>query len=167
LKEKGVAVESEHVAVIGHAYLDEDDLPKDKTMMNEFMDAHGLLLELKEERTKLCDIDVTHVGIGFAADRSVVKVVELISKRALTVTSVTQNEQGGVRVNGIMTTFPAGVKPVGLYGARIVTENVRISGDKKKHVTIAGTNNMTMEKTKEFTINFPAPDLDVPMFHAA
>lgn len=66
-----------------------------------------------------------------------------------------------------MTTPPAGVKAVGLYGARIVTESVRVSGDQKKHVTMAGTPQMTMEKTKEFTINFPAPELDLPMFHAA
>jgi hypothetical protein len=66
-----------------------------------------------------------------------------------------------------MTTLPAGVKPVGLYGARIVTESVRISGDQKKHVVDVGTPAMTMEKTKEFTINFPAPELDLPMFHAA
>jgi hypothetical protein len=92
LKEKGVALEDQHVAVIGHAYLDEDDLPKDKTMMNEFMDAHGLLLELKEERTKLCDSEITTVGIGFAADKSVVKVVELISKRQIHLNAVTQNE---------------------------------------------------------------------------
>jgi hypothetical protein len=106
LKEKGVACEDQHVAVIGHAYLDEDDLPKDKTMMNEFMDAHGLLLELKEERTKLCDAEITHVGIGFAADKSVVKVVELISKRQVVVNAVTQNEQGGVRVDGYMVMPP-------------------------------------------------------------
>jgi hypothetical protein len=24
-----------------------------------------------------------------------------------------------------------------------------------------------MEKTKEFTINFPAPEIDAPLFHAA
>jgi hypothetical protein len=89
LKEKGVALENEHVAVIGHAYLDEDDLPKDKTMMNEFMDAHGLLLELFDERAKLCDEHVTHAGVGFAADKRIVKVVELISKRYLLIHRLT------------------------------------------------------------------------------
>lgn len=43
-EELGIA--GEHKAVVGHAYLDEDDMPKDKIMMHEHMDAHGLLLEL-------------------------------------------------------------------------------------------------------------------------
>jgi hypothetical protein len=98
-------------------------------MMNEFMDAHGLLLELKEERTKLCDEHITHVGIGFAADKSVVKVVELISKRALQVTQVVHNEAGGVRVDGHMITPPPGIERQGMYGARIVTETNRLAGN--------------------------------------
>jgi len=36
----------EQKAIIGVSYLDEDDMPKDKIMMLEHMDAHGLLLEL-------------------------------------------------------------------------------------------------------------------------
>lgn len=136
-------------------------------MMNEFMDAHGLLLELKDERTKLCDEQISHVGIGFAADKSVVKVVELISKRACQVFQVTHNESGGVRVDGHMIAPPPGTERQGLYGARIVTETARLAGDLKKHITFAGTPQMTMEKTLEFTINFPAPEMDIPLFHAA
>ena len=168
LKEKGVACEGEHHAVIGHAYLDEDDLPKDKTMMNEYMDAHGLLLELKEERTRLNEEGLTHVGVGFAADKRIVKVVELISKRPLYISRLTQNEQGGVRVDGMIVPPTGGAAPVGgLYAARIVTESVRTSGDLKKHIVWAGPPQMTMEKTKEFQINFPAPELDMPVFHAS
>lgn len=106
--------------------------------MNEFMDAHGLLLELKEERTKLCEAEITHVGIGFAADKSVVKVVELISKRQVHVNAVTQNEQGGVRVDGYMVMPPKPEDLKGLYGARIVTETMRQTGELKKEVVRAG-----------------------------
>lgn len=56
----------EHKAVVGYAWLDEGDPPTDKIMMNELMDAHGLLLELQAEREKLCHVDLTHLGIGFA-----------------------------------------------------------------------------------------------------
>ena len=62
---------------------------------------------------------------------------------------------------------PTGVARQGLYGARIVTETSRLAGDLKKHLTFAGTPQMTMEKTLEFTINFPPPELDIPLFHAA
>jgi hypothetical protein len=65
------------------AYLDEDDMPKDKIMMHEHMDAHGLLLELQAERELLCADTLSHVAIGFASNNRVVKVVELLSERPM------------------------------------------------------------------------------------
>lgn len=41
--------EGEYKVLIGNAFLEEDVEPSDKHMMTEFMDAHGLLLELQDE----------------------------------------------------------------------------------------------------------------------
>jgi hypothetical protein len=65
-------------------------------MMNELMDAHGLLLELQEERTKLCTETLTHLGIGFAANAQKCIVVELLSERACAIHRLMGNEQDGV-----------------------------------------------------------------------
>lgn len=69
-------------------------------MMLEHMDAHGLLLELSEEREKLIDDKMTHVSIGFAANNKCVKVVELLSTRYMSISQIMSNEEEGVRVNG-------------------------------------------------------------------
>lgn len=82
------------------------------------MDAHGLLLELQDEREKLKKADVTHIGVGFAYDRTMVKVVELISNKPLMVNILNKSEDGGVEVRGMMLN-----KTVGLYAAKIVDIN--------------------------------------------
>ena len=105
----------DHKAVVGMAYLDEDDMPKDKIMMHEHMDAHGLLLELQAERELLCADTLSHVAIGFASNNRVVKVVELLSERPMTINQLQPNEEEGVRLSGQMLS-----KTVGLYAARIV-----------------------------------------------
>ena len=45
----------EAVAVVGFSYLEDDFESPDKTRAAEFMDAHGLLLELQHEMGLLCD----------------------------------------------------------------------------------------------------------------
>ena len=75
-------------------------MPKDKIMMHEHMDAHGLLLELQEEREKFCSAELTHVSVGFASNNKVVKVVELLSERTMLINQIMQTEDGGVRVSG-------------------------------------------------------------------
>lgn len=130
-------------------------MPKDKVMMAEHMDAHGLLLELQQEREKLVDQNLTHVSIGFAADNKVVKVVELLSQRACSISQIMSNEEEGVRVNGQMLS-----KTVGLYAARIVA-----ASRMDKEIAIVGPPQMQMVKqTMEFIINFPGPLDDI--FHS-
>ena len=80
-EEHGVV--GDYLTVVGLAYLDEDDMPKDKIMMHEHMDAHGLLLELQKEREMLCKDTVSHVAVGFASNQKVVKVVELLCERPM------------------------------------------------------------------------------------
>lgn len=41
-------------------------MSKDPTKKDEFMDAHGLLLELQYELGQITDSAFTHVGLGFA-----------------------------------------------------------------------------------------------------
>lgn len=60
-------------------------MPKDKIMMHEHMDAHGLLLELQEEREKFISDTLTHVSVGFASNNKIVKVVELLSERSMVI----------------------------------------------------------------------------------
>lgn len=68
-------------AAVSFAYLDEDNEAdqEDTIKAEQFMDAHGLLLELQDERKKLSDPAKTHLGVGFAYNRTKVKVVELLS----------------------------------------------------------------------------------------
>ena len=51
--------------LVGVSMLEEED-NEDKVLYNEFMDAHGLLCELEEERNILLDPKYTHIGVGFA-----------------------------------------------------------------------------------------------------
>ena len=55
------------------------------TKREEYLDAHGSLFELKEERTTLIDRRTSHVGLGFATDGDKAVVVELLSKSAIAV----------------------------------------------------------------------------------
>jgi hypothetical protein len=72
----------------GIAYLEEDVVSKDPTKQDEYMDAHGLLLELQFELGQLTNKDFTHVGIGFAHNTQKVKVVEMLSVKPLMVSNV-------------------------------------------------------------------------------
>ena len=54
--------------LVGVSNLEEEE-SEDKVLYNEFMDAHGLLCELEEERNTLLEAKYTHVGVGFAWNR--------------------------------------------------------------------------------------------------
>ncbi len=91
LKEGG-----ENKAIIGYAYLDDDNSSNDMTKQAEFLDAHGLLLELQEDLTVLMNPAYTHVGVGFAANQNMVKIVELLSSRPIMVSTLNQIESGEI-----------------------------------------------------------------------
>jgi len=78
----------DYKVLIGNAGLEEDQEPSDKYMMEEFMDAHGLLLELQEELGQLTHKDFTHIGVGFANNLQEVKVVEIITQKPCMINSV-------------------------------------------------------------------------------
>jgi hypothetical protein len=145
-QENGIV--GDHQCVVGHAYLDDSDPVTDKIMMNELMDAHGLLLELQAEREKLCHGELTHLGIGFAANAQKCVVVELLSERACAIHRLMPNEDEGVRINGSMLS-----KSVGLYAARIVA-----ASKMDKQLAIAGPPQMQLNReTMEFIIEIPGP----------
>ena len=50
--------------LVGFSYLEDDD-SEERQLYDEFMDAHGLLLELQDEREELVKQNYTHIGIGF------------------------------------------------------------------------------------------------------
>jgi len=144
----------DHQCVVGHAYLDDSDPVTDKVMMNELMDAHGLLLELQAEREKLCHAELTHLGIGFAANGEKCIVVELLSQRACAIHRLMPNEDEGVRINGSMLS-----KTVGLYAARIVGASKM---DKALGKGVVGPPQMQLNKdTMEFIIEIPGPIEDL------
>ena len=112
------------------------------------MDAHGLLCELDDERGKLTDEKVTHVGIGFAWNKTTVKVVELLSIKFMNIKTLTESEEGGIEVRGLMLS-----NEVGIYAARIVP-----SKNMKKEIKVIGPANIQFDKnTKNFIISLEGP----------
>lgn len=72
------------VAVVGFAVLEEEE-DQQGTLADNMMDAHGLVMELEEELSHLMNDRFTHIGIGFAFDKTQVKVVELLSQKHIMV----------------------------------------------------------------------------------
>ena len=70
------------ITLVGFSNLEDED-NDDKVLYNEFMDAHGLLCELEEDREKLVHPKYTHIGVGFAWNRQQVKVVEFLCEKPL------------------------------------------------------------------------------------
>lgn len=52
--------------LVGNAGLEEEMEASDKYYTGEYMDAHGLLLELQEELGMLTNKEYTHIGVGLA-----------------------------------------------------------------------------------------------------
>lgn len=111
------------------------------------MDAHGLLLELQDELGQLTDKAATHIGIGFASNKHMVKVVEMISVKPIMVNQLGQTEEGIVEVRGIALD-----KNAGLYAARIVAVS-----NMKKELAVSGPSMIDLNKqTGEFRIQIKA-----------
>lgn len=135
--------------LVGFAILEEDE-DHQGTLHDNFMDAHGLLLELEYEVGVLADPKNTHVGIGFAYNKEQVKVVEFVSQKHLMVHALAETDDGGVEVNGILIN-----KEVGLYAARVVS--VAQQSQLRKG-TICGLPEFAYQKTTgEFTLTVPGP----------
>lgn len=135
------------IPLVGLSYLEDED-DSERVLVHEFMDAHGLLHELSDEIAKLLDPKVTHIGVGFAYNKQVVKVVEFLSIKPLMINQLTESEDGGVDVRGMMLS-----SSVGLYAARIVAVK-----NLKKDIKVVGPANIQFDKvTKNFIINLEGP----------
>jgi len=114
--------------IVGNAGLEENAEFRDKNKLDEYMDAHGLLLELQHELGMLTAKNITHVGIGFAENESEVKVVEFLTEKSVMVNKIEPADDGGVNVHGFVLN-PA----VGLYAARIIAKS-----NPKKDLAVVG-----------------------------
>ena len=116
------------------------------------MDAHGLLLELEYECGVLADIKNTHIGIGFAFDKQVVKVVEIVSEKPIMVNRLNESEDQGVEARGLVLN-----KEIGIYAARIASVSKMA-----KDIKVVGPANIQFDKgTGNFIVNIPGPLEDV------
>jgi hypothetical protein len=141
-------------ALVGMSFLDDDGDGEGENRKDDFMDAHGLLLELEEELTTIMNKDMTHVSIGFAVNREQVKVVELFSQKPLMIEKLEASADQGVSMRGMMLS-----STVGLYAARIILEKAIHEG--KKDIKTVGPYAIQFDKTsKRFQINMEGP-LDV------
>jgi len=141
----------------GIAYLEEDVVSKDPTKKDEFMDAHGLLLELQYELGQLTDKQYTHVGIGFAANTQKVKVVEMLIVKPIMVNHLGQTEDGSVEVRGAVKD----PKEVGIYAARIVAQS-----NMKKEIAVVGPAAIDYNKgSGEFVITLKTQGIDGLFFN--
>lgn len=102
--------------IVGNSILDDDEENEEKMLLNEFMDAHGLLTELEDDCKVLLDKKFTHVGIGFAWNKVEVKIVEIYSEKTLTITGLGESEDNGMEIRGQVL-----ADKVGVYAARIVS----------------------------------------------
>lgn len=135
------------IPLVGYSYIEEEDVD-DRVLHHEFMDAHGLLCELEDELEKLMDPKVTHIGVGFSWNKQCVKVVEFLSIKPLMINQLTESEEGGVDIRGMMLS-----SEVGLYAARVVAiKNL------KKDIKVVGPPNIQFDKnTRTFIITIEGP----------
>jgi hypothetical protein len=137
--------------LVGMSLLEEEDDDGDghnRVLHGEFMDAHGVLCELQSDLERMIDAKYTHVGIGFAWNKEKVLVVEFYSVKTVTITQLTESEDGGVDIRGTMLS-----SEVGLYAARIASiKNL------KKDLKISGPPNIQYDKaTRNFIISVEGP----------
>ncbi len=136
------------VTLVGISQLDEDEANPDQMMYEEFMDAHGLLLELEEDLEKMIDDKATHVGVGFAWNQTHIKVVEIFSVKNMMINHLSESEDGGVEIRGLM------LQPdVVLYAGRIVS-----TLNFKKDIKLVGPSSIQFDNVaKSFIINIEGP----------
>ena len=129
---------------MGHSIIDEES--DDLTKREEYLDAHGSLLEMQAEREMLSDPKTSHIGLGFAEDRDRVLVVELLSKSALAIEKMYQKRNGSICIQGV-NLDPSNA---GLCAARIVS-----ASDPSNVASLIGPEHMAYKKaTREFTLQF-------------
>jgi hypothetical protein len=91
----------------------EEDQTDINLLVEDFQDAHGLLMET--DRNIVLSTDLNHVGLGLAAQDMRIALVEIYISRAVAILSISDGEDGGVDIRGKMLKTE-----VGLYAVRVV-----------------------------------------------
>lgn len=112
------------------------------------MDAHGLLLELEPELAILSDPQNTHIGIGFAFTKDQVKVVEIVTQKAVVVSALEMGNDGSIVCTGRVVD-----KEAGIYAARLVALSKL-----QKDLVVAGPPQIDCNRDSgDFKIIMPGP----------
>ena len=120
----------------------EEDVSEPKHLVEPFLDAHGLLMELNREM--ILDEGNTHVGIGLGVRDMRLCLVYAFSSKKVEVTAI-QKAEGCIEVKGEVTASEFGV-----YVGRLVDSSM-------KEIAIVGPSEMSYEpNSKEFTIKIPS-----------
>mmetsp|Transcript_17526 Transcript_17526/g.19828 ORF Transcript_17526/g.19828 Transcript_17526/m.19828 type:complete len:813 (+) Transcript_17526:34-2472(+) len=139
----------ENVGVISGTVLDEDIKRDHAHLLPSFMDAHGLLMEISEDRDRLLSEDFTHIGVGLSLEDENIRLVELFSQKVVTVTQIHESEDEGMyEVRGKMLD-----QTVGVYAARVY----QIASGKE--VLVVGPPKIQFDREqKDFIIFLDLPD---------
>ena len=118
------------------------------TLHEQMMDAHGLLLELEPELAVLSDPIHSHIGIGFAFTKEQVKVVEIVTQKAVMISALEMAPDGSVVCIGRTLD-----KEAGIYASRIVALSKM-----QKDLVVAGPPQIECNRESgDFKITMPGP----------
>ena len=126
----------------------EEEEEQHASLHDQMMDAHGLLLELEHELSVLTDPKNTHIGVGFAFTKQVVKVVEIVTQKAVVVHALNATEDGGLVAEGQVYDDKCGI-----YAARVVAVSKY-----QKDISNTGPENIQFDKASmSFVVKIPGP----------
>jgi len=117
----------------------EEDANISETFHQDFLDLGYLLLEVETDRQVILDGHFNHMGIGVAMTAEKMILVETFSHKMLTITKISEGEDGGIEVRGKMLTNERG-----LYA-------VRLQSIEAKRELLVGPESIEFDRnTKEF-----------------
>jgi hypothetical protein len=119
----------------------EEDANISETFHQDFLDLGYLLLEVETDRQVILDNHFNHIGIGVSMTAEKMILVETFSQKLLTISKISEGEDGGIEVRGKMLTSERG-----LYA-------VRLQSVEAKRELLIGPENMEFDRnTKEFIV---------------
>ncbi|CAG9317538.1 unnamed protein product [Blepharisma stoltei] len=123
----------------------EEETTDTKHLIEPFVDAHGLLVELK--RSLILDPGVNHVGIGVAAKDLRLVLVYAFSHKGVQITEINKKDSG-IYVRGLMKRAN-----IGVYALRVV------DAQNLKEKAIVSPSQIEFDvSNQEFTISFNFPE---------
>jgi len=92
----------------------EEDVNISETFHQDFIDLGHLLLEVETDRRVLLDPSMNHIGIGVTMTPENLILVEVFSNKLVTVTKISDGEDGGIEIRGKMLSDTKGLYAVKL-----------------------------------------------------